>query len=322
MNRCYLLPISSSCHRCWNRCTGLALTLFPFWPFFSVAALARGVVSLPSALPSRGWVCCACYIESVDSLTLQLATRHNSRYWKFRQVEVGGISCFWSVPACRTAYLTFITIDFMEIMTVSGFIRKCALTMSISVSTQAVHSSLVYFFKRPLNSNPCCIYDWNYLSPASVWYQCTCTRLATSAGMSLRHNQKYSTLFVHNSCALICHARSRNMLKHFKKTFWNRISIKNICVTASALYLCSLGTLSGNSIPVNHQVINDHFFPAEYGWLSLTPRLDLARTDRRAERQQKNKLPLFQIGSVTCRLSPPNSQATRHINREFDACSS
>lgn len=33
---------------------------------------------LPWALPSRGWVCCACYITSVDSLTLPYATRHDS----------------------------------------------------------------------------------------------------------------------------------------------------------------------------------------------------------------------------------------------------
>lgn len=59
---------------------------------------------------------------------------------------------------------------------------------------------------------------------------------------------------------------------------------------ALSLHPFELSSLcSGNPISVNHQVINDHFFPAEYGWLRLTLQLDLALTDRRtaetAERQ-------------------------------------
>lgn len=95
-------------------------------------------------------------------------------------------------------------------------------------------------------------------------------------------------------------------------------------VLPPALTLCpfKLSSLcSGNPIPVNHQVINDHIFPAEYGWLHLTLQHDLARTDRRTGRQQNNKLPLSWTGSVISQLSPLNIRGICHTgvygNREF-----
>ncbi len=69
---------------------------------------------------------------------------------------------------------------------------------------------------------------------------------------------------------------------------------------------------SGNPIPVNHQVINDHFFPAEYGWLHLTLQLNLTHRDRRTERQQNNKLPLLWTGTVSYQLSPLNIRDICH----------
>lgn len=37
----------------------------------------------------------------------------------------------------------------------------------------------------------------------------------------------------------------------------------------------------GNPIPVNHQVINDHFYPAQCGRLRLNLQLNLANTNSR-----------------------------------------
>lgn len=43
---------------------------------------------------------------------------------------------------------------------------------------------------------------------------------------------------------------------------------------------------TGNTIPVNHQVINDHLSPAGYGWLPLTLQLNLAHRDNQRQGQQ------------------------------------
>lgn len=133
---------------------------------------------------------------------------------------------------------------------------------------------------------PYCIYDWNYvketcyLPPASVWSGCTCARFANSTGMFQRYNQKYSTSFVRIPCSLVCHINTSVPLKQKCLLMHAYIIFLTLLPTLSLCPFEISSLCSGNPIPVNHRVINDHFFPTEYGWLRLTLQLNLAQTDR------------------------------------------
>lgn len=110
--------------------------------------------------------------------------------------------------------------------------------------------------------------------------------------MFQRYNREYSTSFIHIAHLLVCHIDTD---VHLWTEMFNYACILYIIfvtqLPALSLHPFELSSLcSGNPIPVNHQVINDHFFPAEYGWLSLTLRLDLAHTDRQMDRHIINKL--------------------------------
>lgn len=62
---------------------------------------------------------------------------------------------------------------------------------------------------------------------------------------------------------------------------------------------------SCNSIPVNHQVINDQFFPADYGWLHVTLLLHLVPTDRQTDGQTTQQQVTVVFTCLSCaQLSP------------------
>lgn len=138
--------------------------------------------------------------------------------------------------------------------------------------------------------------------------------------MFQRYNRKYSTSFIHTACLSYRH-QSTVHLKH-RKNVCMPISFFVTLLPALSLRSFELSSLcSCNPIPVNHKVINYHFFPAEYGWLRLTLQLDLAQTDRQTERQQNNKLPLSWTGAVSSQLSLLNTRDVCHTreygNRDF-----